>query len=64
MKILLVVLFLIFLVATYDKWSMNAYYKRCEINAKHPDWYPRCGINFFEKDPQWFIDNGYEEYVR
>ena len=50
-------------IFTYDKWSYTHFYKRCEINSKHPEWYPKCGINFLEKDPQWFIENGYEEYV-
>lgn len=58
------ILFLIFAVITYPKWSYKEYYKRCEINSKHPDWTPKCAINFFERDPQWFIDNGYGQYVR
>jgi len=47
----------------YPRWSYKEWYKRCEINSKHPDWRPHCNINFFKKDPQWFIDNGYEKYV-
>ena len=47
----------------YDIVSYKKFYKRCEINARHPDWRPYCGINFLEKDPKWFIDNGYSEYV-
>lgn len=45
-------------------WSYKIWYERCIINSKHPDWCPNCRINFLKKDPQWFIDNGYEKYVR
>jgi hypothetical protein len=38
--------------------------ERAEVNSKHPDWYFRCGINFLEKDPQWFIENGYKQFVK
>ena len=55
---------ILFSVFTYDKWSYKMWYERCIVNSKHPDWYPNCRINFFKKDPQWFIDNGYEKYVR
>lgn len=51
-------------VVFYPKWSYKQYYLRSEINAKHPDWRPYCGINFLEKDPQWFIDNGYKGYIK
>ena len=63
---MMIVLFIIsiaivvFAVFNHDKLSYKMFYKRCEINSKHPDWTPYCGINFLEKDPQWFIDNGYE----
>lgn len=50
-------------VATYPKWSYKEFGKRCEVNSKHPDWKPYCGINFIKKDPQWFLDNGYGKYV-
>lgn len=64
--IVLTICFIVLLIATatYPKWSMKEYENRCKINSKYPDWYPKCGINFFEKDPQWFIDNGYEKYVK
>ena len=58
------ILILIFAVSTYPKWSYNEWYKRCEINALHPNWYPKCAINFLKKDSQWFIDNGYGKYTR
>lgn len=64
MKVLLSVVIILFLTLTYDKWSYTAFYERCDVNSKHPNWYPKCGINFLEKDPQWFIDNGYSEYVK
>ena len=51
-------------VFTYPNWSYKQFLIRCEINAKHPKWTPYCGKNFLESDPQWFIDNGYEKYVR
>lgn len=54
---------IIFAVIMHDSISYEKYYKRCEISAKHPDWEPYCGIDFIDKDPQWFIDNGYSEYV-
>lgn len=65
MKIIVIVsiLIIIFGVFTYPKWSITECYKKSEINAKHPDWTPNCGIDFLKKDPQWFIDNGYEKYV-
>lgn len=65
MNILLIIAIaiIIFGVVNYDKMSYKQFYKRCEINSKHPDWYPKCGINFLEKDPQWFIDNGYKKYI-
>ena len=65
MKILLIIAIaiIIFGVVNYDKMSYKKWYERCEINSKHPQWKPYCGINFLEKDPQWFIDNGYEKYV-
>ena len=60
---ILSVIIIIFGICTYPKWSRKEWYKRCEINSKHPDWKPHCNINFIEKDTQWFIDNGYEKYV-
>ena len=65
MKVLLImaIAIIIFGVINYDKISYKKWYERCEINSKHPDWKPYCGINFLKKDPQWFIDNGYEKYV-
>lgn len=46
-------------IMTYPKWSYKEYYKRCEINSKHPLWKPFCGTNFIQRDKKWFIDNGY-----
>ena len=65
MKALLVVAIIViaFGVANYNKISYKRFNKRCEINSQHPDWFPFCGIDFLEKDPQWFIDNGYVDYV-
>lgn len=66
MKIMLLVVaivIIIFGVINYNKMSYKKWYERCEINSKHPDWYPYCGINFLKRDPQWFIDNGYGKYV-
>ena len=37
---------IIFGIFTYPKWSRKEWYKRCEINSKHPDWTPNCCINF------------------
>lgn len=65
MKVLFIIAIIIFgfYVINYKKMSYKEWYKRCEINAKHPDWYPNCRIDFLRKDPQWFIDNGYGEYT-
>ena len=52
-----------FAIINYPKWSYNEFYKRSEINEKHPDWKPYCGINFLEEDPQWFRNNGYGKWV-
>jgi hypothetical protein len=66
MKILFIISIVIFaiFVINYNKMSYKAWNKRCEINSKHPGWYPFCHIDFLKEDPQWFIDNGYEEYIR
>lgn len=65
-KILFIISVIVVVISifTYEKWSYKAWEKRCEINAKHPDWEPFCHRNFFEEDPQWFIDNGYGKYVK
>lgn len=65
MNILLIIAIavIVFGVVNYDKISYKKYNERCEINSKHPDWKPYCGINFLEKDPRWFINNGYGSYV-
>jgi len=60
---ILALLVVIFALFNYNKISYSKWYERCVINSKHPDWSPKCGIDFIKKDPQWFIDNGYEEYV-
>lgn len=54
----------IWAVINYENISYAEYYKRCVINSKHPDWEPWCGRNFFEEDPQWFIDNGYGDIIK
>jgi len=66
MSILLIIAIsiVIFGIVNHYKISYEEYYKRCEINARHPDWEPFCTINFLEKDPQWFVDNGYGDYVK
>lgn len=66
MKILFIIaiIIIIFGVINYDQISYKKWYERCEINSKHPDWHFNCRINFLEEDPQWFIDNGYGEYVK
>lgn len=66
MRIIFIITFSIVIISiiTYEKWSYKAWEKRCKINAKHPNWTPYCGRNFFKEDPQWFIDNGYAKYVR
>ncbi len=66
MKILFIIAIAIIIsgVVNHDKMSYKKWCKRCENNSKHPQWKPRCGINFLETDPQWFIDNGYGEYVK
>lgn len=51
-------------VSTYPKWSYKKFDERSEVNSKHPDRRPYCGINFLKKDPQWFINHGYGEYVK
>ena len=61
--LIIAIVVIVFGVANHDKISYKKWNERCEINSKHPDWHPKCGINFLEKDPQWFIDNGYEKYV-
>lgn len=57
-------LFIGFMAWHYPKWSYKCFDKRSEINSKHPDWYPKCGINFIEKDPDWFVLNGYGEELK
>ena len=66
MTILLIVALIIigFGIAYYDKISYKKFYERCEVNSKHPDWTPNCRVNFLEKDLQWFIEHGYEKYVK
>ena len=66
MKIALIIsiCFILFAICNWDKMSYKRFSYRCEINSKHPDWTPYCGINFIEKDPQWFIDHGYGDVVR
>ena len=54
---------IIWAVINYEKISYKKYYERCEINSKHPQWRPWCGRNFFEEDPQWFVDNGYGDII-
>lgn len=61
--LILALLVVIFAVSTYNKFSYSIWSKRCYINSKHPDWTPYCGIDFIKKDPQWFIDNGYGDYI-
>ena len=51
-------------VIFYDNMSYKKTYQRHEVNTHHPSWTPYCSINFLETDPQWFIDNGYAQYVR
>ena len=66
-KTIVIVVSLVLLVpitATYKKWSRKAWAERCEINALHPDWTPACGRNFFKEDPDWFVQNGYENYLK
>ena len=66
MKILVSISVVIIIIGaiTYQNWSYKQFGIRCKINAKHPNWKPFCCENFLESDPQWFIDNGYEKYVR
>lgn len=54
---------LVFFVVNYSKISYKKWTERCEVNSKHPDWKPYCGIDYLEKDPKWFIDNGYGDYI-
>lgn len=54
---------IIFGIIKHDDVSYKKYYERSVVNSQHPDWYPKCGINFLEKDPKWFIDNGYGKWV-
>lgn len=54
---------IIFGVIKHDEMSYKKYYERGAINSKQPDWTYKCSINFLEKDPQWFINNGYGEWV-
>ena len=65
MNIVLIIAFIvvIFAVFNYNKISYSKWYERCVINSQHLDWTPDCGIDFIKKDPQWFIDNGYSEYI-
>jgi cytochrome bd-type quinol oxidase subunit 2 len=46
--LIIAILLLVFFVATYEKWSYKAFYKRCEENSKHPDWTPFCGKKFYK----------------
>lgn len=61
--VLISIIIIIFSITTYDKWSRKKWAERCEVNALHPDWTPACGRNFFKEDPEWFMDNGYKEYI-
>ena len=64
MKILLLIIAIALIIFCVKKYNEGVpWYEICEVNSKHPDWHPYCGINFLKKDPQWFIDNGYSEYV-
>ena len=60
---IIALLVILFAVSAYPKWSYKKFDERSKINSKHPDWKPYCGINFLEKDPQWFVNHGYGEYV-
>ena len=66
MESLLIIASLIIIIGifTYPKWSISKCAKLGEINSKHPDWYPNCGIDFLDKDPQWFVVHGYGKYVK
>jgi len=37
MKIILFIIFLIFVTVTYLKWNYKKWYERCEENSKHPE---------------------------
>lgn len=65
MKITLIIALVIVVIATaaHDKWSYKKFRERAEINAKHPNWKPYCGINYLKTDPKWFIEHGYDEYI-
>ena len=62
--IICLVFLLIVVVPFHDDLSYKSMYERQKVNSMHPDWKPYCGINYLERDPQWFIDNGYEKWVR
>ncbi len=57
--VMIAVVILTFGMFTYPKWSYKQYERRCKLNSLHPDWKPKCGINYLEKDKNWFIQNGY-----
>lgn len=61
--LIIAVCVIIFGIIKHDDMSYKKYYERSVVNSQHPDWHPYCGINFLEEDPQWFIDNGYGEWV-
>lgn len=68
MNLMIIAIIGILLIGFYaykhDDMSYRKYYERQVVNSKHPDWTPKCGVNFLEKDPKWFVDNGYGDYVR
>ena len=54
---------IVFAIFNHDKMSYKKWYKRGEINAKHPDWKKDCKVDFMKKNPEWFVKNGYGEYL-
>ena len=46
MKIILFIILLILVTATYPKWSYKKWYERCEENSKHPDFIPFSGKKY------------------
>ncbi len=58
MTILFIILFLICIIKAYPRWSYKEFYKRCEVNAQHPDFVPNSGIKHikFNTDIDSLVD--------
>lgn len=59
----LVLVLLIVFIAMWASMCYEAVVLK-EISSKHPEWEPGCRRNFLLEDPQWYVDNGYEDLLK